>query len=215
MPYDEEPLLDALARLHVAGKDDGRRGLPVRRDVPRARPARAGLGPALGHRRRAVLEEPAAAARAGTSRRRWRTAPRSPPTSGRRATASRTGSSPSADPCADAVPRRLGLDRPGKSCVRCVIFAPKCWSKSQRARTLALPGRCCIPRQQRPGFHFHFPWPTATQIAQSRQVSHTEPRAVRLDLERGFLCARRPCRSARPGEVRRSGRGPSLLLPGR
>ena len=51
LPHDEEPLLDALARLHVAGRDVGRRGLPPGRDVPGARPARAGLGPALGHRR--------------------------------------------------------------------------------------------------------------------------------------------------------------------
>ena len=60
LPYDEEPLLDALARLHVAGTDHRRRGLPAGRDVPRARPAGPGLGPALGHRRGGRWRSPAA-----------------------------------------------------------------------------------------------------------------------------------------------------------
>ena len=64
MPEPEDQLLDALARLHVAGRDDHRRGLAARRHVPRARPARAGLGPAASAPAPEPLEEPAERVRA-------------------------------------------------------------------------------------------------------------------------------------------------------
>ena len=45
LPHDEEPLLDAIARLHAAAEPRPRRGHPVHRRLPGARAARAGLGP--------------------------------------------------------------------------------------------------------------------------------------------------------------------------
>ena len=52
MPEPEDQLLDALARLHAAGTGRAGPRRPAGRDVPRARPARAGLGPRGRHRRR-------------------------------------------------------------------------------------------------------------------------------------------------------------------
>ena len=46
VPYEEDALLDALARLGAAGTLAPRRGHPVRGVVPGARPAGPGLGPA-------------------------------------------------------------------------------------------------------------------------------------------------------------------------
>ena len=74
MPEPEAELLDALARLHAAGKDRLRRGLPAGRHVPRPRPARPGLGPARRHRRpRPSRSRPSASP--PTSPRRWPTTP--------------------------------------------------------------------------------------------------------------------------------------------
>ena len=61
MPEPEDALLDALARLHVAGKDVIVDGRPPGRHVPRPRPAGPGLGPR----------------RSAPAPRRWRTRPRS------------------------------------------------------------------------------------------------------------------------------------------
>ena len=50
MPYDEEPLLDALARLRANGADGLGRGPPLIGSFPRSRAARPGLGPGTGSR---------------------------------------------------------------------------------------------------------------------------------------------------------------------
>ncbi len=78
LPHDEEPLLDALARLHVAGQDAVAEGSRLRRHVPGARAAGAGLGPAVGTGAE-VLEEPAARLRPGPRQAPWPTTRRSPP----------------------------------------------------------------------------------------------------------------------------------------
>ena len=51
LPHDEDRVLDGLARLHATQRREpgGRR--PADRDVPHARPGRAGLGPPPGNRR--------------------------------------------------------------------------------------------------------------------------------------------------------------------
>ena len=64
LPEDEEPLLDALARLSVGGGLGRRHDSPLRRLVPRARAARAGLGPAARARRPTTSRSRAAALRA-------------------------------------------------------------------------------------------------------------------------------------------------------
>jgi hypothetical protein len=124
LPYDEEPLLDALARLHLAGRDrlvEGSRLVGMFRahgllvpvwDLP------SGTGAA-------VLEEPArqfgeelAAAMADAS-----------PLTGEERSA-RSGLANRSARRAPAVDRRDN-------------YPVRWW----------LPGRCCIPRRQRPGFH--------------------------------------------------------------
>ena len=69
LPDDEDRVLDGFARLHAAAARPGRRR-PADRDVPRARPGRAGLGPAGRHRRRGPRGARGPASR-GTCARRW------------------------------------------------------------------------------------------------------------------------------------------------
>ena len=84
MPYDEEPLLDALSRLHVSGRDqvaEGSRLVGMFRAHGRLVPVwdlPSGTGAE-------VLEEPAARFGRRPARRRWPTTRRSPATSGPRA----------------------------------------------------------------------------------------------------------------------------------
>ena len=52
LPHDEDKVLDGLARLHATNGANLVDGRPPDRDVPRARPGRAGLGPAPGNRSR-------------------------------------------------------------------------------------------------------------------------------------------------------------------
>ena len=74
MPEPEDRLLDALARLHAGGPGLGRRGVAVRGDVPRPRPAHPGLGPARRDRCRGARGA-GGAVRRPTSPRRWPTTP--------------------------------------------------------------------------------------------------------------------------------------------
>ena len=98
MPEPEDRLLNALARLHAAGRDSIADGSRFVGHVPRARPARAGLGPAGRAPGAEVLEEPAARVRVrprGGAGRRLRPdrASSGPPAPGWP-----TGRSPSGDP---------------------------------------------------------------------------------------------------------------------
>ena len=142
LPHDEDALLDALARLHVAEQDrlvDGGRLVGMFRahgllvpvwDLP------VGTGPE-------ALEDAGGSARGGTRRR---------PGAGGRAAVGRRAVGP------------LGAREPaGDTPLR--FLTPKGEAKHSAAGTaklcgpdpshiVQLPDRCCIPRQQRSGFSF-------------------------------------------------------------
>ena len=73
MPHDEEPLLDALARLHVAGKDVGRRGSRLRRACSGRTACSCRCGTCPSGTGAEVLEEPVAQLSSTTWTRRSRT----------------------------------------------------------------------------------------------------------------------------------------------
>ena len=111
MPEPEDQLLDALARLHVAGKDVIVDGRPAGRACS-ARTAcspRSGTCPSAPARRR-WRTPPRRSPR--TSPRRWPTTPTWTPTSGPPAPASRTGRSRSADRPGKKVPEDAVAARP-------------------------------------------------------------------------------------------------------
>ena len=71
LPHDEEPLLDALARLHARGEDTLGEGTRLIGTFRAARPARAGLGPRARGRRPTTSRPRPRRSRTGS---RWRSA---------------------------------------------------------------------------------------------------------------------------------------------